>query len=1078
LKYIAGLTLAVSLLCPTLFAQNAQLSGVIKDKTNAVVLGASVTLNNVDTAAISTARSNGSGFFVFPSVQPGQYSLSGEAPGFDRTLIRGIKIDSAGNVSQDIVLQIKQGAETVTVTQEAELNTTDGAVSTVITHELIENMPLNGNDLTTLFELTPGTLLNAAGGQPESGGGFSVDGQRATANYVTIDGANAGGYVPTSPPATSSNTGVGIATSASGGTNGILPIDAIEEYRMDTSTYTAENGRTPGGQIQVRTRSGTNQFHGSLFENFRNQILDAEDWFTKYDSLTQSQLRMNEFGGTLGGPVVVPHLFDGRNKLFFFVASDSLVLDEPNTAIQHLVPNASMLVGAYPTFKTWLGIFPPGNGGEDPSIPSFDYYNASYPNLIRDYTTSIRLDGQLPHSIHAFFRANIAPSSSIGVTPPIAGSGSHISLNTYTGGLTIPLGANMVDELTANYTGDNTKFLPYIASAPGSNPNGLLDNLPPGVRPSDYFDFGVYANAVHNNASVETGPAGQNELHQWNVVDIYALHKGSNTLKFGVDFLKRESILQGISNQDQVTVQAGNGPTFTDAGIDTGVVAYVYEDTYVAHPTIYLSNTSLFVNDDWKATPSLTINAGVRWELDPAATVGPLGAFALVGDNTNPQTFQAAVTTKPLYATVYSNFAPRFGFAWAPHNHAGTVIRGGAGVYFDTGQAATTSSVSSSATYPYVLYSALTNVPYTSINFAPLVGSVGFTPEVGLSLNDPHLLSPRTYEWSLTLDQRLGRYATLTTSYVGNDGEKLIGNAVYYNAKSAAGTYPVNTTYVEPGGSYSLLTNQSHSNYQALQAQLTSRIGQQFTALVSYTWEHAEDNGSSDFSSIGVAAPNPIANSANDIPQMFAAAIHYSPQGIKRNRLLRAVTGGWGLDTIARLQSAAPITVQVQSTSANFNSFTTNADVINGVPTVLHEHINPNSGAVVPGNRMLNWAAFTSPPMDSSGNQLRNGDSPTNGYRLFGLKQWDLAASRTWKVWEGLNLNFRVDAYNVLNTVNFSGISSVWELSDIGTFGMSDSTYASQYGSPVSNFGASGAQLNTFQNGGPRELQLSMKLRF
>ncbi len=174
----------------------------------------------------------------------------------------------------------------------------------------------------TLFELSPGTMLNA-GGTPNNGGGFSVDGQRPTANYLTIDGASGNAYT-TLNTGNQNATGATIATSASGGTNGILPIDAIEEYRMDTSTYTAENGRTPGGQIQVRTRSGTNEFHGTLFEDFRNQVLDATDWFVKYNHLKQSQLRMNDFGGTLGGPAL-------KNKMFFFVAHDTLLLNQPNT---------------------------------------------------------------------------------------------------------------------------------------------------------------------------------------------------------------------------------------------------------------------------------------------------------------------------------------------------------------------------------------------------------------------------------------------------------------------------------------------------------------------------------------------------------------------------------------------------------------------------------------------------------------------------------------------------------------------------------------------------------------------------
>jgi hypothetical protein len=212
---------------------------------------------------------------------------------------------------------------------------------------------------------------------------------------------------------------------------------------------------------------------------------------------------------------------------------------------------------------------------------------------------------------------------------------------------------------------------------------------------------------------------------------------------------------------------------------------------------------------------------------------------------------------------------------------------------------------------------------------------------------------------------------------------------------------------------------------------------------------------------------------------MFAAAIHYAPEGFKGNGILHTVTGGWALDTIARLQSASPMTVTAgNSTNDIIYGFTANADVVPGVHTVLHVRKNPNGGKAVPGHIMLNPAAFTVPPTNPSGIPLRNGDSSTYGYRLFGLNQWDLAASRTWRVWEGLNLNFRADAYNILNTANFYVGNQNWTAANNPTFGVAGSTYASAYGGAVGSDGSSGAQLNTFQNGGSRELQLSMKLKF
>jgi hypothetical protein len=633
----------------------------------------------------------------------------------------------------------------------------------------------------------------------------------------------------------------------------------------------------------------------------------------------------------------------------------------------------------------------------------------------------------------------------------------------------------MVNEFTVNHTSDHATGHNFIPSVGGNTPDALQDNLPNGVSSTlDNFTFIPTTPDYSASSESTVGPTSRNQLNQWNVIDKFSVHEGKHTLKFGVDFLGRKSISVAARNTYFVQVFGGISPPYSGTDLDTGVVSYVQAEENVSHPVISLSNSSFFVNDDWKATSSLTINAGVRWEFNPPPTVGPLGAIVVVGDNLNPATIADSLSTAPLYKTIYTNFAPRFGFAWSPSLRSGLVIRGGAGIYFDTGQAATTAGTSAGQGYPYTYIDSYNEIPYSSLDWASL-GTQLTGATSPLYLVDPHLASPRTYEWSLTLDKTFGKYTKLTTSYVGNDGEKLVGFNEYANIADSTGQYPVNTTYVYGYGVLYIATNQSHSNYQAFQAQLESKMGERFSAMASYTWGHAEDNGSNDFSSVAALALNPMANSGNDIRQIFATAIHYAPRGFREGRFFRAVTSDWGLDTIARLQTALPITVTYNGNITNPNSVTTNADVITGVPTVLHEHVG--NGTVVPGNKLLNYAAFSAPPT-LGGVQLRNGDSPTNAYRLFGLKQWDLAASRTWRLWRELNVNFRVDAFNILNTSNFEVAGSQpWNAYDTATFGRALATYATYNGSSPGQ-DASGQQLSVFQNGGPRELQLALKLKF
>jgi Carboxypeptidase regulatory-like domain/TonB dependent receptor len=1040
---------------------NARISGLITDPSKAVITEVNVVAINVDTNVRFPAKTNGSGVYVLPALPIGDYRVEVEHVGFKSIVEPGIILHVQDALELNFEMALGSASETVTVNGSGvNVDTTDGTVSTVIDRDLIENMPLNGKDMTTLFELSPGTILNS-GGTPGGGGGFSVDGQRPTSNYLTIDGVSGNTYMPTEV-SLGNITGASIAVSASGGTNGILPIDAIEEYRMDTSTYTAENGRTPGGQIQVRTRSGTNQFHGTLFENFRNQVLDATDWFVKYDGLKQSPLRMNDFGGTLGGPVL-------KNKVFFFVAHDSLLLNQPNTVSHVPVPSQSTVQSAYSAFQPWLGIFPNGNGGADPSDPAFNFFNASEPYEIRDHTTSLRADAQLPRSIHAFFRANIAPSSDYQFS--YNGMEYQENIYTYTGGVTVPLGSHIVNDLTLNESQTHSSSSYLDLSIGGNNPNALSGNFPTGVMKTSTTDFcySIYDSSFAVDQEACTGPSTLNQLNQWNLVDKLSWVKGKHSLSFGGDLLLKAASVKEETDYYYV------GTYVTD--LTAGNVSYALRYHFNAQPITSIRNLSLYANDDWRITPTLRLNAGLRWEYNPAPSVGPLGVLAIEGSSLNPATIQAAVTTAPLYNTAYDNLAPRLGFAWtAPAiRRMQTVVRGGAGIYFDTGQAGAASEASRIA-YPYLSQGSIgTSTPYQSISFPniPLTPAAGF-PTRYIYLVDPSLATPRTYDWSLTIEQQYGTDTKVSLSYIGNDGEELAGIHQYANIPNAQGAYPVNTNFLSAYGDLEIFGSYTHSNYQAFQSQATVRVGSQVNAVASYTFAHAEDNGATVFSTVGALAPNPMANSANDMRHIFAAAVSYAPKFAMSNRFMRAITDGWGFDTIARLQTATPFTVIVSDPQPN--SFSANADAVVGVPTVLHEHVD-SFGKVVPGNKLLNWAAFTAPP-SSNGTPLRQGDSPTNGYRLFGLTQWDLAASRSWPVREGVGLTFRIDAFNLLNIANFAPPSNSWSTSNQSTFGRALNTYSGGYGGSAAAAGQQGQQLAVFQNGGPREVELSMKLKF
>lgn len=1050
---------------------DAHITGVITDPSKAVIPGAKVYLISVETGTRYPAVTNKSGIYSV-SAQIGTYRIEVEHVGFKSVVAPNIVLHTQDALEINFEMAVGSASETVTVTAEA--TQTSGTVSTVIDHAFIENMPLNGNSLSTLFELTPGVVTNANGGSPSQGGGLSVNGQRGTSNYLTVDGASENIYVPLVTNTGNANvTGQGITTSASGGTNGLLPTDAVEEYRIQTSTYSAEYGRTPGGQIGIRTRGGSNDFHGSVFENFRNQVMDATDYFIKFNKQPQSPLRMNDFGGTLGGPIL-------RDKLFFFVAHESLLMTQPQPGNKIDVPSACAKTMAATVFQPFLAAYPMGNQGNDltqapcsgqvasstnPSIS--DILSESFSNTITDHSTSARVDANLPWRSRAFFRFNYAPSNTI--TTGWSPYNNMENIWTATGGVTSTLSTKLVNELTINSSQNHDTYGQFLASYGGNNPS-TFTNAVAGISnlTTNYFEFA----ATIWGAYPVVGPSQRNSISQWNAVDSLSWTFGRHSLKFGGDYLWRNPILHGY-NLELIPVVR------TFSNLESGTLSSLSYAQYYSNPDIKVTEFSLFANDTWRLTKALTLNYGIRWELNPSPSAAGPGLFAIQGNVANPSSITQAPAGTSLFQTVYTNFAPRFGFAYSLRDNPkfGTVIRGGVGIFFDTGTAATAAQAAGEG-YPYKGTGSLSNVSFSSVNWGGLISSTPSLPQGTLYITDPNIQAPRTYEWSLTLEQGFGPGTTLSLSYVGNDGQKLVSTVADYDSYGGP-TYFTNPLINATYGEFAIVTNGAESNYQSLQAQLRSHLTQRLDAIASWTWSHDINDGDSDFSGpYSVATYSGRSDSANDIRHIFSTAIHYSPQGFHGNRLLKAVTGGWSLDTIALLQTASPFSVKANVPTTVTIAYNNLANVVPGVPTILHCHtctfVNPFTNQsvteTIPGGKMLNPAAFAIPTCAC------NGNSPMNGYRLYGLAQWDLAGGRSWNLWDKASFEFRAEAFNILNTANFANVENLFASNQISSFGRALNTYAGYYGGAGGS--SSGALNAVFSNGGARSIQLSAKIKF
>src|SRR6266436_1014257 len=371
--------------------ETAAVSGLVTDRTAAAVSGAEVRLQSVERGTVTTTSTNDTGIYIFPSVQPGQYQISVQKQGFKQIDLLGLIVNVQDHIAQNFRLEVGSIAESVTVEAAgAMLNTTDASVSTVVDQTYIKNMPLNGRSFQDLILLTPGVgtqtpqvSVTLSGGPSGLGqtGEVSVNGQRTESNYYTVDGvsANVGAAVGQNMTQGGGASGSIGASTALGTTQALVSVDDLQEFRVQSSTYSAEYGRNPGGQFALETKSGANQWHGTAYDYLRNGYFDANDLFINYLGVKEPALRQNDFGGTLGGPVRIPGVYNGKDKTFFFVSYEGLRLTSPQPASVTIVPDATLRANAPSPLNQALNAFPLPNGPEvlvpcdpstDPSCPS------------------------------------------------------------------------------------------------------------------------------------------------------------------------------------------------------------------------------------------------------------------------------------------------------------------------------------------------------------------------------------------------------------------------------------------------------------------------------------------------------------------------------------------------------------------------------------------------------------------------------------------------------------------------------------------------------------------------------------
>ena len=1040
---------------------NGTVSGIVVDPSGGVIVGAEIVAVNDATRVQYTTKTNSEGIYVALNLPPGTYRLQVSKIGFKTLIKPDIVLNVQDALAINFTLPVGAASETVTVEAGAPLVETENAtVSTVVDRQFAENLPLNGRSFQTLIQLTPGVVITPS--NLYDSGQFSVNGQRAASNYWMVDGVSANIGISAAGAAPGNGLAGALGSfSVLGGTNSLVSVDAMQEFRIQTSTYAPEFGRTPGAQISIVTRSGTNQFHGTLFDYLRNDVLDANDWFANANHLAKPKERQNDFGGTFSGPIV-------KDKTFFFFSYEGLRLRLPQVVLSD-VPDLAARQNAVPAIQPFLNAFP-----FDPNQPDLGngiaQFNASFSNAATLNAYSLRMDYKLGKSWNLFGRYNYSPSEIVqrGTTGTALSDLSPIRITTQTGtaGATWLVAPTITNDLRFNYSRTNSSSSSFLDGFGGAVPFGALPFPAPFTSADSKLTFDLLPLL---GGSLLVGRGEHALQRQINLVDGLSIQKGSHSLKFGVDF-RRLTPMEAPPVYFQapifLTVSAA------EQGIPAfGIVQSGLEATFAFH------NLGVYAQDTWRALPRLTLTYGLRWDVDfaPSSLSGP-GFAAVTGFNLNNFTRLAlAPPGTPPFDTTYGNFAPRLGIAYqlSGSSRWQTVLRGGYGIFYDLASSEFGNLLANSG-YPFsarVLNVGGTFPLSPAAATPPAITPASLaSPFSTLNAVDPHLDLPYTQQWNVALEQSLGAQQVLSASYIGASGSRLLQSAFVVSPNPSFG----NANLVSSAGS---------SNYNALQVQFQRRLSHGLQALASYTWSHSFDTGSAgstrNEANALVPTLSPDANrgpSDFDIRNAFSTGITYDVPTPRGNAFTKVVFGGWSIQNVIQARSAPPINVYdgVFST-LNSGLSQIRPDLVPGIPLYLY-------GPQYPGGRILNntpgqggpgcIGPFCPPPTDAHGKPLRQGDLGRNALRGFGATQWDFAVHRDFPIHESVKLQFRAELFNVLNHPNFGP-----PVSDISSMAFGKSIQMLGQSLNAGNLGGGGFDA-LYQIGGPRSIQFTLKLGF
>ncbi|HEY5212317.1 MAG TPA: carboxypeptidase-like regulatory domain-containing protein [Acidobacteriaceae bacterium] len=1013
--------------------------GQITDPQGAVIPGANVKLTNEGTNIVHKAVTNSTGQYVITPVPAGQYILSVTAPGFATTTTSSIEVQVGQIVREDLKLKIGASSQSVEVTAAAPLLTTDSAtVGTVITHEQLTGLPLNGRGFYQLAELTPGASLQAATGnslaiRPEIVNGNVISGIRGSATSFLLDG-------------------VDVTEQHQGGTFIQTSIDALQEFSVQQSPYSAEYNRG-GAFFNATTKSGTNQFHGGIFEFIRNDKLDARNYFAR----TRQILKRNQFGGDLGGPVTIPHIYSGRDRTFFFLDYEGQRLRQ-GEIFNDIVPSVDQRGGNFGTLtiKDPLTGLPFANNTiptdrlSQPALAIQQYIplpntatgTASFaPSQAIDWDqVTVRVDDQINKSNRLFARWIYVTNREVDPNAaPALGTANLTSIGQdIAAGLITNIGTNMVNEVRAHYLPSHVRLSAFL-QGPDWNAKfgvtGLSAELRPGVGGA-FPDYSFSGYSSVQGAAFDQRPKSQ-DRKAVEGTENFTMLEGRHSIKFGT--LIRYYQWLGYDSQQFSGVFNFNGSE-TGNGYADFLLGYPYSiqraypaQNFGGEGTYY----QFFVQDDIRASAKLTINVGLRYEYSPWLNgyKGQIGTFdpslaqpiIVGGTGTVPdlsaqiaapvayqyfgQYIQTAATAKLPQNLTYTDkhqWAPRVGFAYSATPK--TVVRGGFGMFYEPEGTAGRVNLN---TLPFRLNETVFQPQGTPTR---TLANFFLGTQLGSAQANPSLVPTKLHlnvgyneHYSLGVQRQLTQHDLVDIEYVGNHGVDLNSSNDFNDPGPGPGAVQARRPY-QPWSTITFNTQDLSTNYNSLQVKLEHRESHGLQALVAYTYSKFMQFNQAP--ALGGNTGYEYALSPYDVPQNLAVSGSFKlpigkahTSGKDMNHLINGISQGWQLQSIIVLRSGVPYTPTISVDRANTG--------VGG----QRPNLNPNGCNPSFKRSLAHWFDSSCYVLPA---QYTYGTVGANTLRSDMHRQYDASIFKNFTMPRSTLLQFRAEFFNISNTISFS----------------------------------------------------------